>query len=140
MERTNRSGPNFDLKMYAKNATDNGPELTIIDLATDNRVNKLTPPALMSTILSNNHRFSGSGTCRGWIGISHYMMAGWTTSAGQRIGPAREVESGGGGSIPPPTNLRVSELFEELRSSRQPAVPQLPSALRSERVKWARRG
>ena len=31
----NRSGPNFDLKMYAKNVTDNGPELTIIDLATD---------------------------------------------------------------------------------------------------------
>jgi hypothetical protein len=136
----NRSGPNFDLKMYGKNVTDNGPELTLIDLDARASVSNLTPPGLMSTILSNNHRFSAAGTCRGWIGISHYMMAGWTTNAGQRIGLASEIESGGGGSIPPPTNLRVSELFEELRSSRLASVPQLPASLRQWRVRPARSG
>jgi hypothetical protein len=138
---SNRSGPNFDVKMYGKNVTDNGPELTLIDLSANKLVSSLTPPSLMSTILSNNHRFSAAGTCRGWIGISHYMMAGWTTNAGQRIGLAREIESGGGGApIPPPTNLRVSELFEELRSSRLASVPQLPPALRAWRARPARSG
>lgn len=104
---TNRSGPAFDIKMYGKNVTDNGPELLLIDLNRNSAVNNLTPPSLMSTILSNNHR---DGTCRGWIGISHYMMAGWTTNAGQRIGAAIEVEPGAVGQ---PTNINVSQLGEE---------------------------
>jgi hypothetical protein len=138
---TNRSGPNFDMKMYAKNVTDNGPELTLIDLASNSQTNRMTPPSLMSAIVSNNHRYSASGQCRGWIGISHYMMAGWTTNAGQRIGAAREIESGGGGgTIPPPTNLKVSELFEELRSSKVTSGPRLPPSLRSERTTLARSG
>jgi hypothetical protein len=124
---TNRSGPNFDFKMYAKNVTDDGPELTVIDLSSRSSVRNLTPPSLMSTLLSNNHRYSGSGSCRGWIGISHYMMAGWTTNAGQRIGPAAEIESPG--AITPPTNLRVSKLLEELRKTSFPAVPRIPVAL-----------
>jgi hypothetical protein len=103
---TNRSGPNFDFKMYGKNVTDDGPELTLLDLSTNNAVSNLTPPSLMSAILSNNHRYSASGSCRGWIGISHYMMAGWTTNAGQRIGAAGEVE-GGATTMQPPTNLRL---------------------------------
>jgi hypothetical protein len=124
----NRSGPNFDLKMYGKNITDNGPELTIIDLQANSQTRSLTPPGLMSAILSNNHRYSGSGSCRGWLGISHYMMAGWTTNAGQRIGAAAEIESPG--SILPPTNLRVSELFKELRTREFAAAPKLPPYLR----------
>jgi hypothetical protein len=107
----NRSGPNFQLRMYGKNVTDNGPELTLIDLSGNSAVSKLTPPGLMSAILSNNHRYSSSGTCRGWIGISHYMMAGWTTDAGQRIGGAIEIEAPG--SIVPPTNLKVSQFIWE---------------------------
>jgi len=83
----------------------------------------------MSAILSNNHRYSGSGSCRGWIGISHYMMAGWTTNAGQRIGLALEIESPG--SIPPPTNLRVSELSAQLRALAWARSPKLPPALRA---------
>ena len=121
---TNRSGPNFDLKFYGKNVTDNGPELTIIDLSLDNRVNKLTPPSLMSAILVNNYR---QGTCRGWIGLSHYMTAGWTTNAGQRIGAASEIESPG--TIFPPPNLRVSERSNELRVLALTSVPTLPLAL-----------
>ena len=101
---TNRSGPGYNLKMYGKNITDNGPELVLIDLSRNSSVNKLTPPSLMSMILSNNHRWSASGSCRGWLGISHYMMAGWTTNAGQRIGAASEVEPG---YVAPPTNTKA---------------------------------
>jgi hypothetical protein len=103
---TNRSGPAFDFKMYGKNVSDNGPELTLIDLSANSAVRNLTPPKLMSAILSNNHRFSASGSCRGWLGLSHYVMAGWTTNAGQRIGAASEIE-GGSLTLQPPTNLRV---------------------------------
>jgi hypothetical protein len=106
---TNRAGPNYNMEFYGKNITDNGPELTLIDLSTDGSVANLTPPSLMSQITSNNHRFSSAGSCQGWLGISHYMMAGWTTNAGQRIGAATELEGGGLDVTPPaaPTNLRV---------------------------------
>jgi len=106
---TNGAGPNYNMKYYGKNITDNGPELTLIDLSTNASVANLTPPSLMSQITSNNHRFSALGSCQGWLGISHYMMAGWTTDAGQRIGAATEVEGVGGAIKPPasPTNLRV---------------------------------
>jgi hypothetical protein len=114
---TNRSGPGFRLQSFMKNVTDNAAELAVLDLAADSRVSNLTPPTLMSTILSNNHRVSFGGSCRGWIGLSHYMMAGWTTNSGQRIGAASEVESGGAGggggeTVPPsaPTNPRISLL------------------------------
>ena len=128
---SNRSGPNFDLHMFGKNVTDNGPELTLIDLSANKAVANLTPPSLMSTILSNNHRYSSSGSCRGWLGISHYMMAGWTTNAGQRIGAAAEIESPG--SIVPPTGLQVSELVKELRARALAHVPRLPLALQASR-------
>lgn len=105
---TNRSGPAYRLQSFMKNVTDNTAEVAVIDTALDSRVNNLTPPVLMSTILSNNHRFSGAGTCRGWIGLAYYMMAGWTTNAGQRIGAAVEVEGGGvaGPSMPSGLSLQ----------------------------------
>jgi hypothetical protein len=101
--------------MYGKNVTDNQPEVTIIDLATNSSVANLRPPVLMSTINSNNHRWSPSGSgCAGFRGISHYIMAGWTTNSGQRIGAAAEIESGSGGggstdTVPPsaPASPRV---------------------------------
>ena len=47
-----------------------------------------------------------TGTCGGGRDYSHAMQAGWTTNAGQTIGPASEVEGGGGGggstSLGPP--------------------------------------
>jgi hypothetical protein len=95
---TNRNGPDFRIEMYAKNVTDNTAELKVIDLWDDPSVDNLTPPSLMSQITSNNHRFASTGSCNGWIGLSHYMMAGWTTNAGQRIGAASEVEGGVGAS------------------------------------------
>lgn len=92
---TNRAGPDFRIILYGQNVTDNGAELELIDLWDDGSVDNLTPPALMSYMTSNNHRFSNGNECRGWIGISHYLMASWDTDSGQRIGAASEVEGGG---------------------------------------------
>jgi hypothetical protein len=113
---THRAGPNFRIQFYAKNITDNGPELTLIDLYDSNwsgaqgplyPVN-LTPPYLLSALLVNNYR---QDTCQGWLGVMYYMTAGWTTDAGQRIGVAPEVEGGGGGSAPSiPTNFHLTSL------------------------------
>ena len=75
---TNRSGPGFNVLLYGKNVTDNGPELEIINLSRNTSVANLTPPSLMSAMTTNNYR---QGTCNGWLGISHYVMAGWTTNA-----------------------------------------------------------
>lgn len=112
---TNRSGPAYRLRSFMKNVTDNTPEVAVIDTDLDSRVNNLTPPSLMSMIRSNNHRFSATGACRGWIGLSHYMMAGWSTDTGQRIGAASEVESGAGSSPPAaPATLRITELMQRL--------------------------
>jgi hypothetical protein len=99
---TNRSGPRYRMQSFMKNVTDNTAEVAVIDLALDSRVNNLTPPMLMSKIQSNNHRWSNGAVCRGWIGLSHFMMAGWTSDAGQSIGAAAEIEGGGGGSQSPP--------------------------------------
>lgn len=116
---TNRSGPSYRLQSFMKNVTNGSAEVAVIDTSIDSRVSNLTPPQLMSKILSNNHRWSATGSCRGWIGLSHYIMAGWTTNSGQRIGASTEIEGGGGGgggdTTPPapPTNLRVSKLIEE---------------------------
>jgi hypothetical protein len=104
---TNRSGPRFRLQSFMKNVTDNTPEIAVIDFhASGSPLANMTPPKLMSMILSNNHRWSPAGGCRGWIALSHYMMAGWTSDAGQRIGAAGEIEGGGGGGgvTPPPTS------------------------------------
>jgi hypothetical protein len=108
---TNRSGPGYRLQSFMKNVSANTPEVAVIDTSLDSRVNNLRPPTLMSKILSNNHRWSNGSVCRGWIGLSHYMMAGWTTNAGQRIGAASEIEGGGGAPNSPPaapTNPKIS--------------------------------
>ena len=97
---TNRSGSGYRLQSFMKNVSTNGPEVAVIDTSRDSRVSNVRPPMLMSRILSNNHRWSNGATCRGWIGLSHYMMAGWTTDSGQRIGAAPEIETGGGGATP----------------------------------------
>jgi hypothetical protein len=96
---TRRAGPGYRMMFFGKNVTDNTPEITILDLSMDSSVSNLTPPGLMSKMVTNNHRWSPSGSgCAGFRGISHYMMAGWTSDSGQRIGPAVEIERGGGSS------------------------------------------
>ena len=104
---TNRSGPATNIQFFAKNVSDNGPEVKIADMSQDSRTNNLTPPKLMSAIMSNNHRTSHGNLCRGWIGLSHYMMAGWTSDSGQRIGAALEIQGANTPKPPPPSNLSV---------------------------------
>jgi hypothetical protein len=95
---TNRAGPDYRMRFYGQNVTDGDAEQTLIDTNDNSQISNLTPPSLMSQIMSNNHRSPlTSGICRGWVGLSHYMMAGWTSDAGQRIGAASEIETGGGG-------------------------------------------
>ncbi len=103
----NRAGPGFDIKVYMKNVTDNTPEVTVLDLAQPCRDcgsgdgwvpnSSIIPPSRLDRLVINNYR---QGVCNGWLGYSHYMVAGWNTDEGQRIGPAAEVE-GGSGSMPP---------------------------------------
>ncbi|MCI0372500.1 MAG: hypothetical protein L0214_14295 [candidate division NC10 bacterium] len=105
----NRAGPNWRFLLYAKNVTTNGPEYLIVDTAASGTQlvggANMSPPGRQDAMAINNYRETG---CNGWQAFSHYMMAGWDTDAGQRIGAAAEIE-GGGGTTPPavPTNLRV---------------------------------
>jgi len=108
---TNLSGPGFVAKVYLKNITDGLPEMTVVDLeygptySSQNVVEwapsaTLTPPVRQDKIYINNFRWADpsgvsptpTGVCAGWRGVSHYMVAGWDTDEGQRIGAAVEVE------------------------------------------------
>lgn len=116
MVYTNRAGgaaPNgITFKLYEKNVTDNLPEVLIVDSTvwdpnvgpnnawldyTVNSENDLTPPSPFSDFTMNSFR---QGFCRGYRAFSHYMVAAWDTDAGQRVGPAREIEGGGGATLP----------------------------------------
>lgn len=109
---TNRDGPGYNLQMFVKNITDEGDEFEVIDLSLDDpgavqpwvaAPTTLQPTERMNKMEVNLFRDAGAtGTCKGWQAISHYMVAGWDTDAGQRIGAATEVESGG---TPAPTPL-----------------------------------
>jgi hypothetical protein len=66
----------------------------------------ITSNPAQSVMVVNYYR-EFHGNCAGFRGISHMMIAGWDTDAGQRIGPAVEVE-GGGGPLDAPTNLLIT--------------------------------
>ncbi|MFO0701269.1 MAG: hypothetical protein U0236_18775 [Nitrospira sp.] len=114
------TGQHWRMQIYLKNVTDGAAEKLVVD--TDypgtqlNPVNPRIPSAVMTKLLVNLYRGENTANqCFGWEGISHYMIAGWNTDAGQRIGAAAEIEGavGGGGSTTPPpapTNLRLSFL------------------------------
>jgi len=107
---TNRAGgpsPNgFRAEIYLKNVTDNLPEQKVLDtrgtfsagLQSWGGWTDLTPSSQQNSLEFAAYR---QGTCAGYYGFSHVMAAGWDTDAGQRIGPAYEIE-GGAGSPPPP--------------------------------------
>lgn len=101
---TNRGGPGIDIVTYAKNVTDDGAEFVayrVSDLSW--YVPTMTPPGPRRYHTPSQYRQEDtnhpSPGCAGWSGISHYVMAGWDTNAGQRIGAAIEVEGGGGGPL-----------------------------------------
>lgn len=102
------SGTNkFHLEIYAKNVTDGGNEVKILDLEGSGSpnwngpYNTVTPPGRARTILVNAYR---EGTCAGFEAYSHFMVAHWNTDAGQRIGPAYEIEGGQSTVTAPPAS------------------------------------
>jgi hypothetical protein len=89
--------------LYVKNVTHNSPEYLVLDtrVAGSNfaqnwstaAATALTPPGRVDGISVNAYR---QNTCAGWSGFAYMMAAAWASDGGQRIGPAVEVESGGG--------------------------------------------
>jgi hypothetical protein len=50
----------------------------------------------------------GDGYCYGWDAVGYFVVAAWTTDAGQMVGAASEVEGGSGSYAPsPPSVLQV---------------------------------
>jgi hypothetical protein len=96
---TGRASSSFRMRLYGRNITDDSAEVTLIDTDEGADHPGQTPPALISRMVSNNHRF---GTCNGNFGLSHFLLASWSTDAGQRIGAASEIEGGEGGDVTAP--------------------------------------
>ena len=99
---------------YVKDITNNGPEYVAVDSRIaggagvfgpsawpSSQQSGFTPSSPIRGIAANNYR---QGTCKGYSAWSHYMVASWSTDAGQRIGAASEIE-GGAGAPPPPTSV-----------------------------------
>jgi len=130
----NRLGPGFRMTVYGRDVTNNGPEKKFVDTngaygdpASSNPLahgggtykpgtaqftpNEITPIA--GFLLGGKAYGYRAGVCTGFHAYTHYMQAQWDTNAGQRVGPAHEVEGGMGGPPPAPTNLRVISLRDQ---------------------------
>lgn len=134
---TNRSGAGARHILYMKDVTrgvpqlNGGAEFVAADWYGtgtgpdnwDSSFNKIitSNPRLLPVAVNFYREISAGGGCNGWRGLSHLMIAGWDTNAGQRIGPAAEIEGGSGGGgdgtpPPPPTGLRLSLLQSDLKA------------------------
>jgi len=94
----NRGGPAFDEILYFKNITDNLPEVELWQLSMAGQLNdgtNLQPPGILNQLHSEMYR---QGSCLGFGATSHFMIAGWDTDEGQRIGGAYEIEGAAGGA------------------------------------------
>lgn len=133
---TNRTGPGVRHQLYMKDVTNGvaqwngGQEALLVDWygttggpnPWDSSFNTMitSSPAQVPMDFNFYREISPGGACNGWRGVSHMMIAGWDTNAGQRIGAAAEVEGGQGGggtdTTPPatPSNLRLSTLDYDL--------------------------
>lgn len=117
-------GPPTYWEMWIKNVTDNLPEMKVLDSRVSTTANgpdssfwwqsPMTDGLHVTTTISemsiNMFRSPNSSPCPGYIANTHALWAAWPTDAGQRIGPASEIEGNGGIiSQPPkaPKNLRV---------------------------------
>ncbi len=100
-----RGSTGFDQMLYFKNVTDNLPEEMIFRLSDSSQltIKPLTPPGIMNHISTTMYR---QGSCEGNAAMSGLMIAGWETDAGQRIGPAYEIE---GSSLPPTAPVANSQ-------------------------------
>jgi hypothetical protein len=112
------SGVGTTWQMYIKNVTDNGSELLVLDTSqtmsgtgnnwTTTQTTGLHPVDPIDTMTINFFRSTNGATpCAGFASYSHYLMAAWSTDAGQRIGAATEIEGGSSDTTPPsaPTGL-----------------------------------
>lgn len=101
----------YDLQYFVKNITDGMPEVEDVRFSAGctNCMPTGGPNFTWdSSIHPDNNmnwlhtEFYRAGSCRGWQGWTHLMVASWPTNAGQRIGAATEVEGGSGGDTAPP--------------------------------------
>lgn len=94
------------LEFYIKNVTDNGPEYKVIDTRiptaqpvgsdwSQGNAENLSRPAWDWSVFDLFRNDAGGTTCAGYFGWTHYLAASWVVDAGQRIGPAIEIEGGG---------------------------------------------
>lgn len=111
---TNRAGPGVRHQLYMQDVTNGvtkwngGNEALLVDWygtasginPWDSSFNTVITSSPRQVPMSFNYyrEVSPGGACNGWRGLSHMMIAGWDTDAGQRIGAATEIESGGGSS------------------------------------------
>ena len=104
MHNTAPTGPGTTFQAFVKNVTDNTPEIKVIDSSIaqndppsntwdNNHATALHPTSEITDMSINMFR---NGNCRGFAAYSHFLAAAWSTDAGQRIGPACEVEGGCG--------------------------------------------
>lgn len=108
------TGQHWRMQVYLKNVTDGAAEKLVVDTDASGTqltpVNPRIPESVMSKLLVNMYRGQNvANQCFGWEGLSHYMVAGWNTDAGQRIGAAKEIEGGGSADTQAPAapkNLR----------------------------------
>ncbi len=118
------------LQAFRKDVTAGGPLIKIIDstipcsgcgttqdwTTASGATTALTPPGkVVRPELQFFRNPRAGGSCPGSKQISHFMVANFPTDAGQMIGPAIEIEGGGGDVTPPqtPTNLRITQLIRE---------------------------
>lgn len=131
---TKRSGPGVRHQLYMRDVSrgitqwNGGKEALLVDWygtaagpnpwsADFNKVITSSPAQVPMDLNFYREIPAVNGGCLGWRGVSHLMISGWDTDAGQRIGPAIEIEGGAGTPIlPPPTssapaaprNLRIN--------------------------------
>jgi hypothetical protein len=116
----NLPGPQLILEFYMKDITTGAPEFLVFTTAvtqagqpggdnwTTTQVNGLS---LSSSFWFSMYDLFRNGGCAGYNGFANYMIAAWSTDAGQRIPASLDMEGGGGGGTSPPSapiNLTVS--------------------------------
>ncbi len=111
-------GQQYRLQFFIKDITNNQPERLVIDTFGSEGfgpaafVPRSNPPVHQDINVVQPYRdnqANPSGYCSGYGAFRNLLVAGWDTDAGQRIGPAYEIE--GGGSLPstpsPAINLKI---------------------------------
>jgi hypothetical protein len=108
---------------YMKNVTDNTAEIRLVDSTQSNGsgIGKWSTTNASTLAFSSNPldeldiNMFRNGTCAGSASFSHYMVAAWSSNAGQRIGAATEIEGGGTGGTGGPGGMDVRQYDDAVR-------------------------